>query len=399
MSGFVASDTTQTVELKGISPLRLTALLVSTQIPPVLGYTVVLPILAEIAQELAHDAASGYLVKMISGILGPAMAVGSLLAGIMADRYDRRMLLLVMGIVFLVSGIVPAFTSDLILIVISRALLGFTGAALAAVGYTMAGDYLPADRRAKVIGMLSACGLVGSLASMFISGNVAAAAGWRSTFLLYLAAAPVVVLALPSRLPRPARGEATGPAGSGRSWSAGLPWGLLLIALGAGTILAVPGIYASFHLASLGFGKPTTVAYVMMLNSFSGVVCSALFGKMLEKTSQRAVFTGAFGLMGLGLVIYAYAYGLAPVLLAMVLMGGTLGVIAPGMPALAVDRASEGERGKIVGMVQGIGAAAPLIGVSILEPLLPVIHTGGVMVVTGALSLLLATIFALGWRK
>jgi len=208
-----------------------------------------------------------------------------------------------------------------------------------------------------------------------------------------------VVLALPSKLPSPAKGEATGPAGNGRPFYAGLPWGLLLIALAAGTILAVPGIYASFHLANVGLGKPTTVAYVMMLNSFSGVVCSALFGKMLEKSSQRIVFTGAFGVMALGLVIYAYAHGLATVLLAMVLMGGTLGVIAPGLPALAIDRAAEGERGKIVGMVQGIGAAAPLIGVSTLEPLLPVIHTGGVMLAVGALSLLLAVIFALGWRK
>jgi len=399
MSGYVAASGGQTVALRGMQPWRLIALLIFTQIPAVLGYTIALPILAEMANELAHDAASGYLVKMISGILGPAMAVGSLLAGIMADRYDRRMLLVIMSAVFLAAGVVPALTSNLTLIVASRALLGFTAAALAAVGYTMAGDYLPEDRRAKVIGMLSACGLVGSLLSMFVAGNVASAMGWRPAFFLYLVAAPVLVLALPSELPRPERVVAEGAAGSGRPWYAGLPWGLLLIALGAGTILAVPGIYASFHLASVGFGKPTTVAYVMMLNSFSGVVCSALFGQMLEKTSQRVVFVGAFGLMGLGLVVYAFAHGLAPVLLAMVLMGGTLGVIAPGMPALAVDKAAEGERGKVVGAVQGIGAAAPLIGVTTLEPLLPVIGTGGVMLAVGALSFLLAAVFAVGWKK
>lgn len=398
MSGYVASGG-KTVELKGMQTWRLIALLIFTQIPAVLAYTIALPILAEMAKELAHDATSGYLVKMISGILGPAMAVGSLLAGILADRYERRLLLLGMGAVFLVAGVVPTFTSDLTLIVASRALLGFTGAALAAVGYTMAGDYLPEDRRAKVIGMLSACGLVGSLSSMFVSGNVAGALGWRPAFLLYLVAAPVLLLALPSKLPKPEKVASAGPAGIARPWYSGLPWGLLLIALGAGTILAVPGIYVSFHLASVGFGKPTTVAYVMMLNSFTGVIGSALFGKLLEKTSQRVVFAGAFGLMALGLAIFAFAHGLAPVLLAMVLMGGTLGVIAPGMPALAVDRAEEGERGKMVGMVQGIGAAAPLIGVSALEPLLPVIHTGGVMLVVGMLSFLLAAIFAFAWKK
>lgn len=397
MSGHVTGGG-QTVALRGMQPWRLALLLIFTQIPGVLSYTIALPLLAVMSGELAHDASSEYLVKMIMGIVGPAMAVGSLVAGLLADRMDRRLLTLVVSSLYLVSGIVPVFVTSLDAIVASRALLGFAGGALMATGYTMAGDYLPEERRARTIGVMNAAGLVASLASMWLSGQVAQF-GWRSAFLLYLCALPLVLLALPSALPAPGKSAGAKAGASAQSWYSGMPWGLLVIALGTGVILAVPGIYASYHLASIGLGKPGTVAMIMMLNSASAAVASALFGKALEKASQRVVFTGAFGLMAFGLVLYAYAVDLVLVLPAMVLMGATLGILAPGMPALAVERAAEGNRGKVVGMVQAVGAVASIIGLSLLEPLMPGYGTRGVMVAVGVLSAVLMLPFLLQRRR
>ena len=396
MSGHVTGGG-QTVALRRMQPWRLVLLLIFTQIPGVLSYTIALPLLAVMSGELAHDASSEYLVKMIMGIVGPAMAVGSLVAGLLADRMDRRLLTLVVSGLYLVSGIVPVFVSSLDAIVASRALLGFAGGALMATGYTMAGDYLPEERRAKTIGVMNAAGLVASLASMWLSGQVAQF-GWRAAFLLYLCALPLVLLALPSALPAPGKSTEAKAGAPARSWFGGMPWGLLVIALGTGVILAVPGIYASYHLASIRLGKPGTVAMIMMLNSASAAVASALFGKALEKASQRVVFTGAFGLMAFGLVLYAFAVDLMLVLPAMVLMGATLGILAPGMPALAVERAAEGNRGKVVGMVQAVGAVASIVGLSLLEPLMPSYGTRGVMVAIAALSALLMLPFLLQRR-
>lgn len=397
MSGYVAAGG-QTVELRGMQGWRLTLLLIFTQIPNVLCYTIALPLLAVMSKDLAHDASGEYLVKMISGIIGPAMAVGSLVAGILADRMDRRLIVASVSLLYLVSGVVPYFVSSLDTIVASRAALGFAGGALMATGYTMAGDYLPEERRATMIGIMNALGLVASLASMWLAGNVGSLWGWRAAFLLYLCAVPALLLVLPSALPAPAKQAGQG-ASAGSSWFSGMPWGLLVIALGTGIILAVPGIYASYHLESIGLGKPTYVAYIMMLNSASAAVCSALFGKALEKTSQRVVFVGAFGLMALGLFLYAFAVDLVLVLPAMVLMGATLGILAPGMPALAVERAPEGNRGRVVGMVQAVGAVASIVGLSLLEPLMPSYGTKGVMVAVGVLSAVLVLPFLLQRRR
>lgn len=396
MSGFVASEGSgaEPVELKGMSGMRLTTLLIFTQLPGVLAYTIALPLLAKMAGDLAHDPASAYMAKLVSGILGPAMALGALIAGILADRFDRRWLVMLYGAVFVVSGVAPAFLTNLELIVASRFVMGYAAASLMATGYTMAGDYLPENKRAKTIGMLSAMNMVVSLSSMPIAGYVAGA-GWRTAFLLYLAALPLLLLALPSPLPAPQKAPAVEGAKGGGSWLEGLPIGLLAIALGVGIILTIPGIYISFHLDTIGLGKPSTVALLMSSNSAMAAIFSAIFGKALEATSQKAVFSGAFAIMALGLVLLSLAPDLAMAWPGLLMMGAGMGWLAPGMPALAVERAAEGQRGKLVGAVQGMSSVAPILGVTVAEPLAPILGTSGVMLGVGVLSALLILPFAL----
>lgn len=395
MSGYVAEGSGgEPVQLKGMSPIRLTTLLIFTQLPSVLAYTIALPLLAKMAGDLAQDPTSAYMAKLVSGILGPAMALGALVAGILADRFDRRWLVMLYGAVFVVFGMAPAFLTNVELIVVSRFVMGYAAASLMATGYTMVGDYLPENKRAKTIGMLSAMNMVVSLSSMPVAGYVAGE-GWRTAFYLYLAAVPLLLLAMPSRLPAPQRVAPAERSKGGGSWFEGMPIGLLAIALGVGVILTIPGIYISFHLATIGLGKPSTVALLMSSNSAVAAIFSAIFGRALQSTSQKAVFCGAFGIMALGLVLLSLAPGLAMALPGLLMMGAGMGWLTPGMPALAVERAAEGQRGKLVGAVQGMSSVAPILGVTIAEPLAPILGTSGVMFSIGLLSALLVLPFAL----
>ena len=172
------------VALTAMSPLRLTALLIFTQLPGVLGYTIALPLLAQMAGDLVREPSSAYLAKLVAGILGPAMAIGSLLAGFLADRFDRRWLLIGFGALYLLFAVAPAFLDTLEMIVVTRFVVGFAAAALMAIGLTMAGDYLPENKRASTIGLLSAFNMLASLGSLPLSGYVGEA-GWRAPFLLY----------------------------------------------------------------------------------------------------------------------------------------------------------------------------------------------------------------------
>lgn len=388
------ASTEQSTSSPAIADARFVALLIFTQLPNVLAFTIALPLLAGMAAELAHNTSSGYLVKLVSGVLGPAMAIGALLAGWVADRTDRRWLLMGIGTLYVVVSVAPAFLGSLEFIVGARFLTGLTASALMAIGLTMVGDYLPEHKRAGTLGMLSAINMVASLLSLPAAGFVGNG-GWRLPFLLYLLAAPVVLLASLRALPVPERPVAVAidESGGARRYAA-LPYWLFVLALAVGTILTIPGIYVSFHLTSVGLGKTSTIGLLMMMNSMIAAGTSALFGRVW-RYSPRLVFCLGFSTMGAGLVILAYASGYSFAVPALLLMGAGMGLLAPSVMAQVVDTVEEGRRSKVVGVIQGTLSVAPLLVLTGLEPLLPSIGTRGVMLLVGILALALFTRYAL----
>ncbi len=361
------------------------ALLIFTQVPGVFAFTIPLPLLAGMARELAHDPTGAYLAKMVSGVLGPSMAIGAASGGWLADKFDRRWLLIAIGTLYVVSGIAPTVLSHLGLIVALRFGTGFGAGALMAIGMTMVGDYLPEQKRAGTIGMLSAVSMVASVVTVPASGLVGDH-GWRTSFLLYLLAAPVILLASLRALPIPNKSAVDRiVSGRPRRWLAGLPWELLLLACAAGIILTIPGIYMSFHLAAIGLRKTSTVGGLVMLNSLAAVVSASVFGKAWRR-SARAVFAFGFGTMTIGLMLFAIATGSAMVIPAMLVMGAGMGFLAPCVMARAADIIEEGRRGQGIGVLQGLSSIAPLFVLPILEPLTPDIGTKGILLIICAIS-------------
>jgi predicted MFS family arabinose efflux permease len=346
------------------------------------------------AGELAHDAGSAFMVKLVSGVLGPSMAIGAILAGWLADKTDRRWLLMGIGTLFVLVSVAPAVLGSLELIVAARFFTGMTASALMAIGLAMVADYLPEHRRAGTLGMLSALNMVASLLSLPAAGFVGNG-GWRLPFLLYLLAAPVVFLASLRALPVPERQAAVTASAAGRSRRfAALPVWLFVLALAVGTILTIPGIYVSFHLTSVGLGKTSTIGLLMMMNSMMAAGTSALFGRCWRR-SPRLVFCLGFSTMGAGLIMLAYAAGFAVAVPALLLMGAGMGLLAPSVMAQVVDTVEEERRSKVVGMIQGTLSVAPLLVLTGLEPVLPLIGTRGVMLLVGILALMLFARYAL----
>lgn len=361
------------------------ALLIFTQLPGVLAYTVTVPLLAGMAQDLAHDQASAYLVKLVAGILGPAMAIGAPLGGWLADKFDRRGLIIALGVLYVLAGVAPWTLQSLELIVSTRFLTGLAAGALMAIGMTMVGDYLPEERRAGTIGMLSALNMIASLITLPAAGFVGDA-GWRLAFLLYALGTPVILLAIPRSLPVPSRAKAAAGLETDRAPRFHMPYLLLLLALAIGIILTIPGIYVSFHLETMGLGKVSTVGLLMMLNSLIAAVFSSIFGRATARISSKLIFLIGFSTIAAGLIMLALASGYALAIPALLLMGAGMGWLVPALMARAVASVDEGRRGRVVGMVQGASSIAPLFGIALLEPLMPSYGTEGIFLIVGSLS-------------
>ncbi|WP_243996472.1 MFS transporter [Novosphingobium album (ex Hu et al. 2023)] len=377
--------------------MSFTLLLLSKQITAALVYTVPIPILAGKTEAFGSEPGSAFKVKMVSGILGPAMAVGAPLAGWLSSRYDRRGLLGIFALLAAVSGVAPVFLDSLDGIIATRFLLGLAAAALMTIGYTMPGDYLPEARRAGIFGLLSATSMVASVVSLPLSGWLGDS-GWRLSFLIYMVPLFVAILALPQRLPPP-----LAVAGEGRKlargWYRGIPWGMVALAFAIGIVLSIPGVYLSFHLAGIGASQASTIGLVMTFATVVSAISSIAYGTTVSALGQRVVFVATFAAMAAGLFGLSVAGNLVVAIATLMLAGVGMGWLGPNLMGRLSERVPDAGRGRIVGIVQCAMTIAPMFGIALLEPLLPAIGTSGALAAVAILSAVCACLFCLSPKE
>ena len=151
--------------------------------------------------------AEGYLVSGAS--LGAA--AGAILAGPLADRYGRKVLLIVDAGIYAVGSILSAITPDAAVLLIARTLIGIAIGADSAIATAYIAEYAPKDRRGSLSllqqWMITVGILVAYLVALIIFGvwpNAAASVGWR--LVLGLGAVPALLgLALRTSMPESPR--------------------------------------------------------------------------------------------------------------------------------------------------------------------------------------------------
>ncbi|KAA8922105.1 sugar porter family MFS transporter [Thermoplasma sp.] len=136
----------------------------------------------------------GYLVAGAS--LGAA--VGALVAAGLTDRYGRKYLLIADAAIYAAGALLSAFTVDLVMLLLSRTLIGIAVGADSGIATAYIAEYAPKARRGTLgilqqwmitIGILAAY-LIG-MATLFFAPGLAYALGWR--IMLGVAAIPALI--------------------------------------------------------------------------------------------------------------------------------------------------------------------------------------------------------------
>ena len=343
-------------------PSSLLALIILTQLPGAMALTVTAPLLANMAADLVHPGMSTYLVKMITGIVGPALIIGAPLAGWLADRFDRRPLLFVFGLVFILSAMAPAVLDNLGEIVVARFFTGASGGALATIGMAMVGHYYDEARRPGVIGVLAFLTLSISILTLPVAGTLART-GWRNAFYLFIVLTPLLVLALARPLPAPAQqAPAAGEPRAG-GWPK-MPFALLAIAVTMGLGLSLPGILYSFYFAELGVHDTRTIALLLMGQAIIGGTVTLGYGRLSARLSRRSIFIVAFSCTALGLGIQGLTTDWRFAGASMVLTGLSMGLLVANVPATTIALVDKRHHGAALGVIHALGAIATLLGIS-----------------------------------
>jgi MFS family permease len=182
---------------------------------PMFGLFALGPALPLLAQNFATDPNAEILAQLIGGASGFAFALASPVIGVLIGRWGFKSVYLVSLVGMAVVGALPVMLGNLLLIVLTRVLLGVFVAGGMTAGLAGIGT-LPAAVRPRMYGRNAVVASVGAMVTFPVVGALATY-DWRLPFLIHLLALAVVPMAMtlppsarpasPVRVPTPATGR------------------------------------------------------------------------------------------------------------------------------------------------------------------------------------------------
>ncbi len=163
---------------------------------------VISPVIGDIQAEFGVDDAAIGFIGAVFTIIG---ALVSLAWGYLADKYNRKNLLIYSILVGEIPCFMTAFSNTYFQFFMWRALTGIGVGASFPIVFSLVGDMYDQVSRGKVVALLSSAVSVGSIVGMAVAGFVGPAFGWRVPFILvslpnvFLAIISLFVLKEPKR--------------------------------------------------------------------------------------------------------------------------------------------------------------------------------------------------------
>ena len=287
--------------------------------------------------------------------------VGAFLFGMMADRYGRRLTLMIDIIAYSVFELASAFAPSLKIFLVMRALFGIAMGGEWGVGAALAFETLPAEGRGFFSGLLQEGYVVGYLLAALVYRTLFPSIGWRGMF---------VVGALPAFLVLYIRTKVEeSPAwlqGRVSRESEHRLWGDIVSHAGIFAFLVVlmfafnsfshgtQDLYPTFLERNLSF-TPQTTGMIVMIYNVGALLGGIVFGSWSERIGRRRAIVIA-ALLAIP-VIPLWAYSRAAPLLAVggflmqFMVQGAWGVI----PAHLNELSPAGVRGTFPGFAYQLG--------------------------------------------
>ncbi len=367
---------------------------------PILGAVLLAPVLPTMQDVFADTPGSEALVPVSLTI--PALMIGLIapFAGGVVDRFGRKRLLVGALVVYAAFGTAPLWLDGLPAIVLSRAGVGVTEAAIMTCATTLIADYFSGTERDRWLGLQTVFASVSATVFFAVGGGLGAIS-WRAPFWLYASSLLFAVLA--ARMlwqpPAPADDRFTTSTGTLEP----VPWrtlaGPVLVTLFGGIVFYTPIVQVPYALDDIGIDAVSTVGAIAALASLATAAGAFSFGR-LTRLGTGTLLPVAFLLAGLGLVVVGLA-GSAPVLVlgAVVCSAGT-GLMLPTLLVWAISPLSYEQRGRGT----GLWTSALFIG-EFLCPLVVLALTaalgglGSALVLLGVVTLVMAVGTRVGLRS
>lgn len=318
----------------------------------VMGIVVLVPVLPQMMAHFAYIPNHQYLLQ--GGVLTmPALCVMlfSPLAGWLADRFQRRRILIIAMGVYSFLGIAPIFLDNLFAIIATRVGVGMCEAVIMTVTTTLICDYFSGATREKWLASQTAVASLSALGLIYIGGLLGSVYGWRGPFWTYLVSLVLVMGVIAFTWEPSARTGAREAATAVQ-----FPWGRML-GICAITLFASVMFYAiqtegSLALAALGVTDPARIGKLTAIASL-GVPLGTVVFRFLSGWRVGLLLACEFALMGTGFILMGKAADPQTFVLAAGLNQIGCGMILPTLLTWATRGLAFEVRGRGTGLWTG----------------------------------------------
>jgi len=252
--------------------------------------------------------------------------VAAPLMGWLADRYPRRIIIALGGLVWSGATLLTAFTHTFRELLVRHTVVGIGEASFVTIAPAFLADLYSEDRRGRILSIFYIAIPVGTAMGYVVGGWLGPSYGWRTPF--YVAAAPGVVLSLamlalaePERGQRdllresPERRSLAGLARNPAFWTATLGMAMYTFSIG-GLSVWMPTFLSRVRAiplkeANLSFG---------LITLFNGIVATLIGGWLGDKFLKRkpgayyvlSAFAMAAGIIPMAIAIYVPGRAMFP---------------------------------------------------------------------------------------
>jgi MFS family permease len=350
------------------------------------------PILPKLSEHFAGQPGADTLVRLLVSAVPAAMILGSLGGGILADRYGQRRVLLWALFFYALAGTSGYFVDNLPGLLAGRVLLGVCNAAASVIVAAIIASRFAQQLRDRWLGFFVTAGTGSAIAMLLVAGALGER-NWRLVFLLHivaLVALLIIAMAVPEH-------KSAAPTRAAKV-QGNFPLVFVLYGLAIGALVSVSTIFLPYFLKAIGETNSQRIASAIIPNAIAGAIMSFAYGWVRARMGTVSIFVAAFGLGAVGMLTMIITRSYSGALVANVLVGAAVGLVAPHIISAAAEATPRERRSSVIGIVRAAASAGPIVIQLSLEPVTLNYGIGHTLLALAAFDFLVAGLTIPGRR-
>ena len=390
------------MSMTGPSRLFRGTLLASASLT-IMAAAIISPSLPEMRQVFADVPAADVLVRLSLTITSLAIGITAMLAGAIADRVGRKPVLVTSLLLYAVAGVAGYFTTDLPVLLGTRALLGIAVGGIMSAVSAMITDLFEGPRRAAFLGLQAATASLGGVIFLPLAGALAGAS-WKAPFWIYAASLLILPFAIAGvRETRVQQLDASGPTYPRHTTDGQpAPTGLIAVIYGLALVGTLVFFMAPTQLPFLlqRFDVSSTVVGVVIAGSTaSSAIAGVAYARVRRSLGQATITALSLAALGIGWIVVGASASVTQIMLGVLIGGIGVGLIIPNLNLWLSELVPAARRGRVLGGLVSAIFLGQFLSPLLLQPLVSGLGLAPTFVISGGATVLGALAVAIALRR